>query len=477
MWVLAGRGDIAWLEAYLPRAKDFSDDGVTWRGAYGPRLRHWNGVDQIDEVRKLLLADGATRRAVAVLFDPDRDFVVSKDIPCNNWLHWLIRDGLLTLNIAVRGNDVVWGFSGVNAFEFSVLQEMMAFWTQCRIGASVYFASSFHVYSRHYTRAAEIVEAFPGLTCYDFGVHPPTFGIPWNDFGGCLRRWFEVEAAIRQSPDAVKATDAPIGDALLDSALQMCRLYLGSKNGWSRERIRSELSALATNDFAAAAYEYFARKDEQVLLSIPQGPIAAFFDGCKPKTSGQRLADTAQLIPRFIKALHREKDAGYGRSWKKRGEMTSILANIARKADRLDVFVTSRTELSDESVFDTAVDLFVYITKYRLFLLETMPDAALALLSPGAPTPYSESPDNFDTLVDRIAFESANPAALGKLVPQIHAALDVLHDKASLPNSLPKDKFALASNLSELSVQLIVAVLRDVPTALAFLRHSAVGHH
>ena len=39
MWVLAGRSDIRWLSAYLPRAADYSDDGVVWRGGYGPRIR------------------------------------------------------------------------------------------------------------------------------------------------------------------------------------------------------------------------------------------------------------------------------------------------------------------------------------------------------------------------------------------------------------------------------------------------------
>jgi thymidylate synthase len=39
MWVLAGRNDVEWLSAYLPRAKDYSDDGETWRAGYGTRIR------------------------------------------------------------------------------------------------------------------------------------------------------------------------------------------------------------------------------------------------------------------------------------------------------------------------------------------------------------------------------------------------------------------------------------------------------
>src|SRR6185369_16207852 len=43
MWVLAGRNDIEWLSHYLPRAKDYSDDGKIWRAGYGPRLRAYRG--------------------------------------------------------------------------------------------------------------------------------------------------------------------------------------------------------------------------------------------------------------------------------------------------------------------------------------------------------------------------------------------------------------------------------------------------
>ena len=58
MWVLSGRNDVAALLPYLPRAADYSDNGKTWRGAYGPRLRAWGthkpphgpGFDQLAHV-------------------------------------------------------------------------------------------------------------------------------------------------------------------------------------------------------------------------------------------------------------------------------------------------------------------------------------------------------------------------------------------------------------------------------------------
>ena len=83
-WVLAGRNDVGFLSRYLERATESSDDGLTWRAGYGPRLRSWGGRDQLREVLSTLQDDCASRRAVAVLFDPDRDFVASKDIPVHD---------------------------------------------------------------------------------------------------------------------------------------------------------------------------------------------------------------------------------------------------------------------------------------------------------------------------------------------------------------------------------------------------------
>ncbi|TRB19709.1 thymidylate synthase [Rhizobium rhizogenes] len=71
-WVLGGRNDLGYLTHYLPRASDFSDDGKTWRAAYGPRLRNWYGVDQFQQVASLLRADPNTKRAVTRIRNPRR---------------------------------------------------------------------------------------------------------------------------------------------------------------------------------------------------------------------------------------------------------------------------------------------------------------------------------------------------------------------------------------------------------------------
>lgn len=69
----------------------------------------------------------------------------------------------------------------------------------------------------------------------------------------------------------------------------------------------------------------------------------------------------------MIRRLHHGKNAAYRDAWKKRGELISILANIARKVDRLEYVVDGGPTTVDEPVWDTAVDLLVYALKYQTY--------------------------------------------------------------------------------------------------------------
>jgi hypothetical protein len=243
-------------------------------------------VDQLDEWRQLLIDDPTSRRVVGVLFDPDRDFVSdSKDIPCNNWLSWLRRDDRLHLNVAIRSNDAVWGFSGVNAFEWSVLQEMMALWIGADVGEVTFFATSYHVYSHHYGRARDIVSRFYGLTPYDFGIASPRFVTLWSDFSAAMADWFEIEEQLRVDPNPLPREGLATRDPLMASALRLLRLKWGAKL-WTKERLAAELAGLPEDDFAAAAYEFFGREWPELLTSISQPNIAAFFRACQAAKSG-----------------------------------------------------------------------------------------------------------------------------------------------------------------------------------------------
>lgn len=461
MWVIGGRDDVPWLARYLDKAPEFSDDGgATWRGAYGPRLRAWpGGVDQLAEWRRLLLEDRQTRRAVGVIFDPSRDFVESRDIPCNNWISWLIRDDKLHMNVAIRSNDAMWGFSGVNAFEWSVLQEMMATWVGAEVGEATFFATSYHLYDRHFERARTVSDRFYGISPYDFGVAPPGFVTAWDAFPAALDHWFVAEEALRLDPDAPLLNGPALEDPFLHSTLRLLRLKWGAA-AWSADRLREELRSLPEDDFAAAAYEQLSRTRGDLLDVVSQPGIHAFNVACR----GASNSDTTRLKS-ALKALHARKNASYAGSWKRRGERVSVLPNIARKIDRLEAFARTGSRLEGETVLDTAVDLYVYAEKYRLLLAEDA-DAVGGDLPVGAPTPYSDHDANFDYRVDGAELVAPEETDLNGQIALLLQRFETMWRTAEAGAPV-QERQRLAQGLAREAGFLVALVAADDPRAVA----------
>ena len=137
---------------------DYSDDGKTWRGGYGPRIRGTgdNPIDQIAHVLDTLLADPLSRRAVVAIYDPRQDIPAGKDVPCNDFLQFQSRNGALHMTVTVRSNDLMWGWSGINAFEWSALQEIMAHLLGITVGTLTFNIGSLHLYDRHWNKASRL---------------------------------------------------------------------------------------------------------------------------------------------------------------------------------------------------------------------------------------------------------------------------------------------------------------------------------
>lgn len=121
----------------------------------------------------------------------------------------------------------------------------------------------------------------------------------------------------------------------------------------------------------------------------------------------------AEAFREAVRRLHRQKDAAYGNAWKKRGEVLSILANIARKVDRLGGVLEGAQATRDESLTDTAVDLLVYCLKYQTYLADQDAATAHTLLgahADGVARPYSDGPAGFEHLLARLDFGPLNRA-------------------------------------------------------------------
>ncbi len=451
MWVLAGRNDMEYLARYLGRAQQFSDDQVTWRGGYGPRLRDWRGVDQISEIRKLLRSDRESRRAVAVLFDPARDFVDTLDVPCNNWLHFLIREGSIHLNVTVRSNDILWGFSGINTFEWSVLHEMMAFWVGARVGQESFFISSLHLYDERNEQADRTLAGYRHATGYEEAWTGAQFETPWDDFAAVLERWFSLEARLASGEDC-KAAIANFSDPLLRQFLQAIAIKWAIAKGADQARQRELVGELGHSDIAFALHEQLFRDSAQ-LLSEPSSTV-----------------DWVDLRESII-ALHRSKDAAYGSSWKRRGELISIAANLARKIDRIDQVVAG-AEGGREVLLDTVVDLLVYAVKYETFLADQSADVAQELFKFGGER-FSDGPDGFEELM-QARDVVGNPGTVHAEAGEASTAFDELDAFLQRhPQGEWVKKLALTQRLTASALRLVVSVARSNPDGVDRLRRDA----
>jgi thymidylate synthase len=461
MWVLSGRNDLSFLTYYLERAPQFSDDGTTWRAGYGPRLRNWNGIDQVWEVLRLLTEDPQSRRAVIVLFDPDRDFVSSKDIPCNNWLHFLIREGQLDLNIAARSSDLIWGFSGINAFEWSVLHEMLAKWLNVKVGKCTYLMGSLHLYSEHTSQANKILHSFSGDTGYEKGWRPVSFDTGWTSFEGVLSDWFNIEFELRNGGD-VQDRIATFPDPLLKQFLQLLQLRAMEIEGCSDEEVRTAIEALGHSDLAYAAHEHFFRNSVRLTVLDPGNREKPSYDVDK-----LRLA---------IINLHRQKSAGYGSSWKKRGEQIGIVANIDRKVDRLEMLSIGGVP-GDETSLDTVIDLLIYCTKYQTYLADQ--DARLASQFFGAELtgPFSDDDRGFEALVSAMVFESPAEALdarqLVSRIVETSSELDASFGSSSHPTF--SERADLVVRLTDEAKALLLRYASISPQALSEFVNEMAG--
>lgn len=174
IWVLSGSNVVkGYLETMLPRAPQYSDDGITWRAGYGKRLFAGN---QLSDVVEFFRKDGKmTRRAAISIFDPNLDTFSqlqkvygqedSKDFSCNNLLYFNVTpDNKFHLRVTNRSNDAVFGM-GINITEFSVIQEMVfekvrEIHPEITLGSLSIYSNNFHAYDSTIQQVKDVCDSY-----------------------------------------------------------------------------------------------------------------------------------------------------------------------------------------------------------------------------------------------------------------------------------------------------------------------------
>lgn len=152
VWILRGRHDAEFLNFWNTQLPKYAGATPQYHGAYGYRLRHHFGIDQLERAYLALQKNPDTRQVVLQIWDAPVDFPdktgtpVNPDIPCNVMSILKVRDEQLEWVQINRSNDL---YKGVpyNFIQFTTIQEVLAGWLHLNMGTYIHFSDSLHLYA------------------------------------------------------------------------------------------------------------------------------------------------------------------------------------------------------------------------------------------------------------------------------------------------------------------------------------------
>lgn len=260
LWMILGSNDLDDLPGHFVKSVyNFSDDGHTWRGGYGPRIRRYTGisnqyyrslnnkkissqedqakdsfvnVDQLQYVIETLRNEPTSRQALITIHDPAKDSLLglkTRDIPCTRSLHFMIVDGKLNLYVWMRSNDFIWGAQAVNIPNFTLMQQYVAKILNVPMGSYFHVVDNFHFYES----SRELVETLAEIKMEDAYEMDK---LCHNDYNDCLRfgldqldetarKMYETEELLwklsqKEDPNEVPNREVSTIPETLDGALE-----------------------------------------------------------------------------------------------------------------------------------------------------------------------------------------------------------------------------------------------------------------
>ncbi len=273
LWYLAGSDKLDFIQYYISRYEDFSDDGDTVFGAYGPRLfGPTGGTDQVQNVIRTLRKSESSRRAVIQLFHGD-DLAANlvkrrEDLPCTCTLQFTIRNHQLHAMVMMRSNDAFMGLPH-DIFAFTMLQELIARSLGVEVGQYKHAVGSLHLY----TCNTQVVHDYLAEGFQESVSMPPMpAGDPWP----AVTRLLKAESAVRRGKQPATGNL----DCYWADLVRLLQVYRYSRTG-ARQKQRSMVDGIK-EQMTTDVY------DAHILKRQLRAPVAA-------PTEEQLLFDTAEL--------------------------------------------------------------------------------------------------------------------------------------------------------------------------------------
>ena len=177
-WILSGDNRLETISPYSKLIGQFSDDGKTFSGAYGTRIKR-----QLPAVVAVLARDPMTRQAVIDIWqDVVRD---TKDVSCTLSVQFLLRGGWLHTIVTMRSSDAWLGWV-YDVFNFTMLTGLVALHLRAasgrapKLGTLTMNCGSQHLYEPQWQDAMSAC-GLGAASLFDYDeFNPLEFGDPDN---------------------------------------------------------------------------------------------------------------------------------------------------------------------------------------------------------------------------------------------------------------------------------------------------------
>ena len=152
-WYLSGSNKVADIAPYAKMWNDLTDDGETLNSAYGYRIFHKFGFDQLQYCIDKLKKNPYDRQAVIHIKEASN--TPTKDTPCTCLLQFTCFRNRLHLHTYMRSNDVWLGLPYDMAF-FTTLLQIVSEEVGIPIGVYHHTVGDLHLYERHWDKPVRI---------------------------------------------------------------------------------------------------------------------------------------------------------------------------------------------------------------------------------------------------------------------------------------------------------------------------------
>lgn len=164
-WYMSGERDIKKILPYSKFWEQIRNSDNTANSNYGDLVfyrRNSKYISSFEWALQCLSLDLNTRKAIVLYNDRELFYYDNKDLICNQYQQFLIRDNKLICLLALRSSDAIYGLTYNMPWWSLVHQQMLlslrVFYPHLELGKITAFLGSVHVYENKYELVNQMLE-------------------------------------------------------------------------------------------------------------------------------------------------------------------------------------------------------------------------------------------------------------------------------------------------------------------------------